>query len=226
MVDLVHSVTLTTVRKRAVEGTRDRQFWDSFANGIANVPQFLVVFAERVLAEAALPAGSKVLDIATGTGTMALVAARAGFDVTATDFSSTMVERVASYKIANIEARVMDGQALDLPDGSFDAAFSMFGVTLFADWHAGLCEMARVIRSGGTATIGTWALPGGAAGSRLLYELCNELFPGIDEPATMPGLVELARPGPTERGDDVGGLHRRSHRRGHPTRHHHRRGVR
>ncbi len=177
-----------------MEGTPDRQFWDSFARGTASGPQFLVAFAERALAEAELTAGSKVLDIATGTGTMALVAARAGFDVTATDFSSTMVERVASYKIANIDARVMDGQALDLTDDSFDAAFSMFGISLFADWRAGLHEMARVIRPGGTATIGTWALPGGAAGSRLLYEICNELFPGIAEPVTMPGLVEMRDP--------------------------------
>ncbi len=35
-------------------------------------------------------------------------------------------------RIANTEAKVLDGQALDLPDGSFDAVFSMFGVTLFA----------------------------------------------------------------------------------------------
>jgi SAM-dependent methyltransferase len=67
----------------------------------------------------------------------------------------------------------------------------MFGVTLFADWRAALAEMARVIRPGGTGVIGTWALPGGAAGSRLLYELCTELFLGIAEPDTMPGLVEL-----------------------------------
>ncbi len=106
-----------------------------------------------------------------------------------------MVERVASHKIANIEAQVMDGQALDLPDGSFDAVFSMFGVTLFADWRSGLREMARVTRSSGTATIGTWALPGGAAGSRLLYELCNELFPGMAEPVTTPGLAEMRDPG-------------------------------
>ena len=175
-------------------GTPDRQFWDSYASGIASVPSFLVAFAERALAEARLSAGSKVLDIATGSGTMAVVAARAGFDVTATDFSFAMVERVASYGIANIESLVMNGQAMDLPDASFDAVFSMFGVTLFDDWQSGLREMARVVRPGGTATIGTWALPGGAAGSRLLYELCKELFPWVAEPATMPGLVEMRDP--------------------------------
>lgn len=177
-----------------MSNTADRGFWDSYAEGIAALPAFLVAFAERALNEARLPAGSTVLDIATGNGTMAIIAARAGMEVLATDFSSAMVERVTSYKLANINAVVMDGQAMDLPDGSFDAAFSMFGITLFENWQAGLSEMARVVRPGGTGTIGTWAQPGGAAGSRLLYELCNELFPNIGEPVTAPGLVEMRDP--------------------------------
>jgi SAM-dependent methyltransferase len=174
-----------------MNNTGDAQFWDSYAAGIASVPAFLVAFAERALAEARLAPGSTVLDIATGAGTMAVVAARAGFEVVATDFSPAMVELVDAHHIANIQCRVMDGQAMDLPDESFDAAFSMFGITLFDDWRAGLTEMARVLRPGGTGTIGTWALPGGAAGSRLLYELCTELFPDLPEPVTLPGLLEM-----------------------------------
>ena len=43
----------------------------------------------------------------------------------------------------------MNGEALTVPDASFDAAFSIFGVMLFSDWRRGLREQARVLRSGG-----------------------------------------------------------------------------
>ncbi len=79
-----------------MNNTGDAQFWDSYAAGVASVPAFLVAFAERALAEAHLAPGCTVLDIATGAGTMAVVAARAGFDVVATDFSPAMVERVGT----------------------------------------------------------------------------------------------------------------------------------
>ena len=64
----------------------------------------------------------------------------------------------------------MDGRALDLPDASFEAAFSMFGVVLFPDWQAGLSEMVRVIRPGGVGSIGTWKHPKGAAATLLLAQ--------------------------------------------------------
>ena len=57
----------------------------------------------------------------------------------------------------------MDGQALDLPDAAFDATVSVFGVMLFPDWRAGLREMARVTRPGGSAAIAVWKSADGAA---------------------------------------------------------------
>lgn len=172
----------------------DHNFWDAYVAGNTALSPFLVSFAERALLEARLPPGARVLDIATGTGTMAVVAAMAGMNVVATDFSSGMVQQVASYQIPNIEVHQMDGQALDLPDSSFDAAFSMFGIALFDDWRAGLSEMARVVRPGGVGSIGTWPLPGGAAGSLLLAQLCMELFPEISAPIMASGLVKMSSP--------------------------------
>src|SRR3546814_17887435 len=43
----------------------------------------------------------------------------------------------------------MGGQALDLPDAGFDRACSVFGISLFPDWHAKLRELARVLKPGG-----------------------------------------------------------------------------
>ncbi|MFX7996903.1 class I SAM-dependent methyltransferase, partial [Acinetobacter baumannii] len=80
----------------------------------------------------------------------------------AVDFSPGMVARVAGAGSANVEARVMDGQALALPDGGFDAVVSIFGVIMFPDWRKGLAEMARVTRPGGWGIVATWQDQGAA----------------------------------------------------------------
>src|SRR3546814_13647188 len=85
----------------------------------------------------------------------------------------------------------MDGHALDLPDGGFDAAFSMFGIMLFADWHKGLAEMARVVHPGGIGVVGSWKEASGAASNLLLAEHLAKLFPEIVNPLTVEGLTEF-----------------------------------
>ncbi len=172
----------------------DPDFWNGLAADYGTmVSSFTARFAERALVEAALPAGANVLDIATGAGALAVAAARAGARVLATDFSSAMVQRVLSYALPNLDARQMDGQALDLPDASFDAAFSMFGVMLFPDWRAGLAEMARVVRPGGVGSMGTWK-DASAAANLLLAQTCATLFPGLAAAELPSGLVELSQP--------------------------------
>jgi ubiquinone/menaquinone biosynthesis C-methylase UbiE len=136
-----------------------------------------------------------VLDVATGTGAAALAAARTGAEITAIDFSAGMVARVRAHGLQNIEARQMDGQALDLPDAAFDAAISVFGVMLFPDWRAGLHEMARVTRPGGSAAIAVWKSADGAAVHMLLSQIIRRLYPDTVAPMPCTGLAELADPG-------------------------------
>lgn len=174
--------------------TDDPGFWDSLADFGSMASRFTVPFAERALAEAKLTPGAYVLDVATGNGALAIAAARAGARVLATDFSASMVQQVLAHRLPNLDARQMDGQALDLPDAAFDAAFSNFGVMLFADWRAGLAEMARVVRPGGVGSIGTWQHPAGAASTLLLAELCATLFPDLAQPEGAGGMAELRHP--------------------------------
>ncbi len=149
---------------------------------------FTSLYAEAALAKVALTSGSPVLDVAAGTGALTLAAARTGACVLATDFSPGMVARIAAANLPNVEACIMDGQALTLEDGRFDAVFSIFGVIMFPDWRKGLSEMARVTRPGGHGVITTWQ-DGGAATFLLLGQIRRKLFPGRNG-MTMPNAVK------------------------------------
>jgi ubiquinone/menaquinone biosynthesis C-methylase UbiE len=151
--------------------------WDSAARHYEQTAHpFTARFAEAALARVSLNPGSRVLDVAAGTGALALIAARTGAQVLATDFSPGMVARIAAANLPNVEARIMDGQALALEDGSFDAVFSIFGVIMFPDWRKGLAEMARVTRPGGHGVVATWREQG-AATFLLLGQVRRKLFP-------------------------------------------------
>lgn len=154
---------------------------------------FTARFAEAALARVALTPASRVLDVAAGTGALALAAARTGAKVLATDFSPGMVARIAAAGSPNVDAQVMDGQALALPNASFDAVFSIFGVIMFPDWRKGLAEMARVTRPGGVGVAATWQ-DRGAATFLLLGQVRRKLFPAR-EGMTMPaGVRALSDP--------------------------------
>ena len=97
-------------------------------------------------------AGDRVLDVATGTGDLAVELAGRGCEVVGSDFSERMLE-LARQKAPAIPFE--QGNALDLPyeDDSFAAATVGFGARNFSDLAQGLREMARVVRPGGRVVI-------------------------------------------------------------------------
>jgi demethylmenaquinone methyltransferase/2-methoxy-6-polyprenyl-1,4-benzoquinol methylase len=104
---------------------------------------------------AAVGPGDRVLDVASGTGDLAIeLARRVGEDgeVIGSDFSEGMLE-LARAKAPGL--RFEQANALDLPydDNSFDAATVGFGARNFSDLPQGLREMARVVRPGGRVVI-------------------------------------------------------------------------
>jgi ubiquinone/menaquinone biosynthesis C-methylase UbiE len=163
--------------------------WDSAAAHYERTAHpFTARFAEDTLALARPGGSSRVLDVAAGTGAFALAAARTGAQVLATDFSPGMVARIAAHALPNVEARVMDGQALELPDARFDLVGSIFGVIMFPDWRRGLNEMARVTKPGGQGVVATWQSRG-AATFLLLGQIRDKLFP-TRAGMTMPEAVQ------------------------------------
>jgi ubiquinone/menaquinone biosynthesis C-methylase UbiE len=119
-------------------------------------------FATHALDRLNVAPGDRLIDIGAGAGGAALIAAGRGGDVVAIDASPQMVARIVSRgngtraMAGRVRAAVMDGMALGLPDGSFDAAISVFGIILFPDADVGMRELARVLKPSARAAIVTW----------------------------------------------------------------------
>lgn len=111
-----------------------------------------VVMAEA-LCEAVDPhPNQRVLDVACGSGTAALVAERRYCDVTGIDYVPGLIERAKVRAEANgqaVDFRVGDAQDLPFPDDSFDVVLSVYGVQFAPDQEQAARELLRVCRSGG-----------------------------------------------------------------------------
>jgi demethylmenaquinone methyltransferase / 2-methoxy-6-polyprenyl-1,4-benzoquinol methylase len=104
---------------------------------------------------AAVRAGDHVLDVAAGTGDLAIeLAARAGPNgaVIGCDFSDQMLE-LARRKAPAIQFDHADALALPYADDSFDAATVGFGARNFSDLRRGISEMIRVVKPGGRVVV-------------------------------------------------------------------------
>ena len=107
---------------------------------------------ERAVDLARVGHGARALDVATGTGDLAIALAARGADVVGSDFSEGMLERARGK---SPDVRWEQANALELPyeDDSFDAATVGFGARNFSDLAGGLAEMSRVVRPGGRVVV-------------------------------------------------------------------------
>ncbi len=110
---------------------------------------------ERAADLARLAPGDRALDVATGTGDLAVALARrvaSSGEVVGCDFSASMLER-ARTKAPQLRWEWANALELPYPDASFDAATVGFGARNFSDLDRGLAEMARVVRRGGRVVV-------------------------------------------------------------------------
>jgi demethylmenaquinone methyltransferase/2-methoxy-6-polyprenyl-1,4-benzoquinol methylase len=107
---------------------------------------------ERAADLARVGPGTRALDVATGTGDLAIALARRGGEVVGSDFSEGMLER-ARAKSRAVRWEQANALALPYEDASFDAATVGFGARNFSDLERGIGEMARVVRSGGRVVV-------------------------------------------------------------------------
>jgi demethylmenaquinone methyltransferase/2-methoxy-6-polyprenyl-1,4-benzoquinol methylase len=131
---------------------------------------------------AALGDPSRVLDVATGTGDLAIAIAKRypGATVVGIDPSEKMLE-VGRGKVGDlpITLEAGDAQALPYPDDSFDAATIAFGIRNVPDRARGLAEMARVVRPGGRVAVLELSEPKGGVMGPLARFHVHVLVPRI-----------------------------------------------
>src|SRR6266545_4490125 len=110
-----------------------------------------------------IPRGASLLDVACGSGQLALIAAREGVRSTGVDFAPNWIERArarAKEQHLDAEFREGDAEALEFPDGSFDVVASVIGAMFAPRPELVASEMSRVCRTGGTIAMVNWTQQG------------------------------------------------------------------
>ena len=117
----------------------------------------------RLVELADIPAGARVLDVATGRGAILFPAAErvgARGQVIGVDISPGMVSEtgaeVARLGLGNAHVRQMDAEALDFPDAAFDFVLCGFALQFLPHLERGLAEFRRVLAPGGRVAVSTW----------------------------------------------------------------------
>jgi len=125
--------------------------------------------AAEFIARLELEPGDEVLDVACGTGNLALPAARAGATVTGVDIAPNLITQAkarAAEEQQSILFEVGDAEALDYANDEFDVAVSMFGAMFAARPDRAAAELLRVVRPAGRIAMANWT-PMGFVGEML-----------------------------------------------------------
>jgi SAM-dependent methyltransferase len=125
--------------------------------------RFMEVSAYQFLDRLDIDPESSLLDVACGSGQVALIAARRGYKVAGVDIATNAIRAArARATLERLEARFDEGDAEALPYdvGSFDVVVSLFGVMFAPQPELVTTELLRVCRPGGTVALGNWTKEG------------------------------------------------------------------
>lgn len=181
--------------------TRQQETWAT--GDFHEIARQNVAMAEALCAEVDPHGADEVLDVACGSGTAALVAARRYCDVVGIDYVPALIERAKQRAAAegfDVDFRVADAQALPFADASFDVILSVYGVQFAPDQERAASEMLRVCRSGGTIGLATPITKGWSGDFFATNAKYMPPPPGINPPlrwGTETGLDELLGAGTT-----------------------------
>ncbi len=162
----------------------ERRAWTGRAEAYAVTWALLCAHPVPQLLDAAeVGPGTRLLDVGTGSGTVALAAAERGADVTAVDAQPDMVELVAR-RLPAARTRVAVLPKLPFEDDEFDVVTGNFVLNHVGTPVAALAELRRVARPGGRIAVTVWSVPPGAG-----QELLGRALAGVvsDRPTDLPG---------------------------------------
>ena len=161
--------------------TRLRSTWE--AGDFAEVAKHIGATAEDFVARLDIKPGMKVLDVACGSGNLALVAAAKGADVTGLDIAENLIataKKRAEEAGLDIKFDHGDAEAMPYEDNSFDLVMTMFGAMFAPRPDVVVSELSRVCRSGGVIAMVNWT-PDGFIG-----QMFKTTGRHVSPPASMP----------------------------------------
>ncbi|GMR07592.1 MAG: methyltransferase domain-containing protein [Gammaproteobacteria bacterium] len=165
-----------------------QQLFDTIAGGYDNPSMRLFPFvADKLVSIARLAPGEKVLDVATGTGMVAIAAAQMVAPqgrVMAIDMSQQMLDKadinIKKLTSGNVDLFEMDADSLDFRSNYFHAVLCSFGIFFLPDMLAGLKEWVRVTREGGRVAFTSFGMQAFQPMAALFRERIQEF--GVELP--------------------------------------------
>ncbi len=156
----MNSSTRTASEMDAIK-TRLKETWS--AGDYDRFSRFMEQGARDFYEQLDIPAGCEMLDVACGSGQLALWAARDGVNVTGIDIAPNLVRKAqARARAEGLKAQFLAGDAEALPfeDGSFDVVTSLIGAMFAPRPELVAQELLRVCSPGGTIAMGNWTPEG------------------------------------------------------------------
>jgi SAM-dependent methyltransferase len=147
-----------------------------------HVGRYAHELGRALIAAAGVRAGQRALDIGCGPGalTAELVAALGGPNVAAADPSEPFAQACRS-RLPGVRVEVAPAEALPFEDAAFDCALAQLVVNFMTDAHAGVGEMRRVTRRGGTVAAAVWDYAGEMTLLRRFWDAAVALDPAAEE---------------------------------------------
>src|SRR4029079_13064593 len=142
---------------------RHRKMWAS-GDYPAMVETFLTPLGPRLVDACRIGPGTRVLDVAAGTGNASIPAAERGAHVTASDLTPELLQAGAARTTLDIDWITAEAEALPFEDASYDVVMAATGVMVAQPPQDAADELARVCRPGGTIGLLSWA-PDGMLGA-------------------------------------------------------------
>jgi SAM-dependent methyltransferase len=161
--------------------SRLRDTW--MAGDFGQIARYTARAAEEFVTRLKIAPGSRVLDVACGTGNTAIPAARAGARVTGVDIAANLLDQArsrAAEEGLQADFREGDAEQLAFADGEFDAVVTMFGAMFAPRPQMVAAELLRVCRPGGMIAMANWT-PSGFVGQ--MFKLTAQHVP---PPADVP----------------------------------------
>jgi ubiquinone/menaquinone biosynthesis C-methylase UbiE len=173
--------------------SRLKKTWE--AGDFSEVAKHIESSAEEFIERMNLQPGQQVLDVACGSGNLAILAAKKGADVVGVDIASNLVAAARERaKREGLNIKFDEGDAEDLPyeDNSFDMVVTMYGAMFAPRPDIVASELLRVTKPGGTIAMANWT-PEGFAGQ--MFKLTGKYIPpppGMTRPVDW-GVEEIVR---------------------------------